>query len=117
MAVTVDGLEMRLGIADGSAHYLSTLITDVETAVKLLANVRRIPSKFDALIYDICMDVYRLRGYGTSVAPSVVKKVTEDKKSVEFSGGSVASIAGTSIGELISQRHASALRRIRRANW
>ena len=124
MAVTVEELRDRLGISgsDSAAMIqLSALLTDVESALKLLTGLRSLPSALDYLIYNVATDAYRLRNPGSSSVAAVVSSVKEGQKQVDFdtgtggSGGYVA--ANAPISAILTKNYAAELKRIRRARW
>lgn len=78
-------LKMLLGIKDDEQDgLLSFLINDTINMIMSYCHIEVLPRQLESLVPKIAADMYRIKGYGDSKSPEVVKSVSEGERSVTY---------------------------------
>ena len=78
-------LKLLLGIKDSdSDELLSFLIEDTVNMILGYCRIDILPRQLESLVPTIVADAYRVKGYGQTAAPEVVKSISEGDRSVSY---------------------------------
>ena len=81
----LETLKMLLGIEDDEQDsLLSFLIGDTINLILGYCRLDIMPRQLESLVPKIAADMYRIKGYGDSKSPEVVKSVSEGERSVTY---------------------------------
>ncbi len=76
---------MLLGIKDDEQDgLLSFLINDTINMIMSYCHIEVLPRQLESLVPKIAADMYRIKGYGDSKSPEVVKSRSEGERSVTY---------------------------------
>ena len=118
MATSDSGLASRLGV-ESSSTGVSEALADAQSVFKLLSGLKTLPDSLDSVIYEIAMDAYRMKGYGSAAANKTVVAVKDKDQEVKFSdsaSGSGSAVSAT-LSDLIEIKYKAVLARVRKIRW
>lgn len=117
MATTeqVATLKILLGITDESKDVILAFVIDKATdMVCNYCNIAEIPTGFNNVLLNMCIDIYRAESLGQEQIQGPVKSITEGDVSVSF--GSAASVSEND-GMKFLKDYTAQLNRYRKVVW
>lgn len=78
-------LKMLLGIKDNEQDgLLSFLIGDTVDMILGYCRIEILPRQLESLVPAIAADAYRVKGYGETSSPEIIKSISEGERSVSY---------------------------------